>query len=127
MKIFHKIEILKGLLVSWVATVVDFGFVWIFHNQFYYIFVVLTWFLLWTIVNYFGYSYRVFDWAKNTKRKHFLSFIVISVIWIWIWLGMISWLVEFFAFNVLIAKSISLVVVFFINFRLRKLTLLKLD
>jgi len=113
-------ELIRWVLVSWVATLVDFGFVWSFVDNFNYIWVVFFWFFLWTLVNFGGYSFWVFGHSKKIKGSNFSGFFIISVLWVGIWILIVWWCVEFFGLQVLYAKIVSLVVVFFFNFVLRK-------
>lgn len=118
-----SVQLIRSLVVSVIALVVDFGGLIIFKEIFginYLVAATLS-FLLGVTVNYFLSVWWVFaDRKLASKKMEFTIFVIICAIGLGLNLMIISGMVELMHIDYRIAKIVSTIVVFFWNFIARK-------
>lgn len=118
-----RVQLVRSLVVSFVALAFDFGLLVIFTQALgiFYIFSATMSFLVGVVVNYYLSIWWVFPDHKLSSRKaEFIIFVIITGLGLALNLFIIASLVQVFGLDYRIAKSISTIVVFFWNFVARK-------
>ncbi len=117
------VQLIRSLVVSVIALVVDFGLLLIFKEVFgiHYLVAAALSFSCGVIVNYYLSIWWVFaDRKLSSARKEFIIFVVITTLGLAFNLAIIAGMVNIGKVDYRVGKAVSTVIVFFWNFIARK-------
>ena len=119
----YTIQLLRSLVVSAVALIVDFGTLIVLKQKFgiYYLLAATISFCLGILVNYALSVKWVFAYRQLTSRTHeFIVFVIITAAGLLFNLLIIAGMVELLKVDYRVGKAVSTIIVFFWNFLARK-------
>ena len=121
----HKTQILRYLVVAVIATVLDFIVFYILVNKFnlYYLIGAGFGFLMGLIINHILCISFVFDKRKFNLEKEIRFLISIGGMGILFTLGLMFIFTDIFGIYYVISRVVTIVIVFFWNFLIRKYVL----